>query len=437
VLFLLAASAGSLAVASLALAHVLGGWGVFFFYTLPTLLFFAWALIELAPSLWRRALFPLLLARRRLSRRPAHARPRAESRPIEQPPAVTARGERERSPHARSAVSPLVSLEEETIGPWLLVMRQFLKAWRSTRIRRIFNVGFSISTIGITVLVLRHFRAGGWPLAQTDTRLVAAAGALLLSTYAFKAFGWQLLFRPHERPRSLTLAAATGFASVAGIALPGRFDDAVRIAIVRRLPGPRPGVGTLALSLFLLGLLDAVALAPLAATAALAGDSTLPVRIAFAIVAGAGVGAGVLVLALPSIAASARLGRFRIAAWLSHHTPASRRDTYYSLAFVLVAWILRATGILLLLEAFGFSGSVPLALGYLAGGAASSALPISPAGAATQTGVGAAVLAAAGIGAREAIAFAIAAQALNILAGSLVVLFTAAVHGGRLLQARG
>jgi uncharacterized membrane protein YbhN (UPF0104 family) len=436
VLFLLVASAGSLAVASLALAHVLGGWGVFFFYTLPTLLFLMWALIELAPSLWRRALFPFLHARRRLVGRQGRARPRAgQAGRIETTPAVTA--EREQSPSRTGTSWPVAVLEAETIRPWLLVMRRFLEAWRSRRIRRSFNVGFSVATLGISVLVLQHFRAGGWPLAHTDTRLVAAAGALLLSTYAFKAFGWQLLFRPHERPRSLTLAAATGFASLAGVALPGRFDDAVRIAIVRRLPGPRPGVGTLALSLFLLGLLDAVALAPLAATAAVAADTTLAVRIAFAVVAFAGVGAGVLVAALPTVAASAGLGRFRIARWLSRHAPTSRRDTYYSAALVFVAWVLRATGILLLLDAYGFGGSLPLALGYLAGGAASSALPISPAGAATQTGVGAAVLASAGVGAAEAIAFAIAAQALNILAGAFVVAFTATVHGGRLLQARG
>ncbi len=48
-------------------------------------------------------------------------------------------------------------------------------------------------------------------------------------------------------------------------------------------------------------------------------------------------------------------------------------------------------------------------------------------------GVGAAVLAAAGIDAAQAIAFAITAQALTVLAGATIVLFTIVLHGGRRL----
>ena len=41
---------GSLAVAALALAHVVAPWGVFFFYALPALVFFGWTVVELAPA---------------------------------------------------------------------------------------------------------------------------------------------------------------------------------------------------------------------------------------------------------------------------------------------------------------------------------------------------------------------------------------------------
>jgi hypothetical protein len=50
--------------------------------------------------------------------------------------------------------------------------------------------------------------------------------------------------------------------------LPGRFDDAMRVAVVRRYPGCPAGVRALCLSLVMLGLIDSVALAPLAAVAA-------------------------------------------------------------------------------------------------------------------------------------------------------------------------
>jgi len=99
----------------------------------------------------------------------------------------------------------------------------------------------------------------------------------------------------------------------------------------------------------------------------------------------------------------------------------------------MAAWLARAAAIFILLSALGFAVSFALALTYLAAGAAAGALPISPAGAATQAGVGAAVLAAAGIDAAQAVAFAITAQALTVLAGATIVLFTIVLHGGRRL----
>jgi len=45
------------------------------------------------------------------------------------------------------------------------------------------------------------------------------------------------LVREADRPTSQALAFAGGAACVGGIALPGRIDDVVRIACVRRFPG--------------------------------------------------------------------------------------------------------------------------------------------------------------------------------------------------------
>lgn len=113
------------------------------------------------------------------------------------------------------------------------------------------------------VLAVRHFVASGWPLDGGHPLLVATVGALFVVAYALKALGWGRLFAPRERPPPLALAAAGGGASIMGLALPGRLDEAIRIAIVRRYPACPAGVTTLCLSLFTLGLLDAVALSPL------------------------------------------------------------------------------------------------------------------------------------------------------------------------------
>jgi hypothetical protein len=215
---------------------------------------------------------------------------------------------------------------------------------------------------------------------------------------------------------------------VTGAALPGRFDDVVRVGVVRRLTGPHPRIGTVVLTLFLIGLVDAAALAPFATAAAMSTSAALWVKIMLGVVAAAGIGAALLIATLPRIAASQRLGHYRLGNWLSGHAPASSRDSWSSFVSVTASWLIRAVGLAVLLQAFGFDNAFPLAIAYLSAGAASSALPIGPAGAATQAGAGAIVLTSAGIGANEAAAFAVVAQSLFILAGGAILLVTALVR---------
>ena len=133
-------------------------------------------------------------------------------------------------------------------------MRGLYDACRSPRGRLALNVGVGIFAITVSILAARHFAGIGWPFSGANVGLVAAAGVLFLLAFAFKAYGWHRLFAPHERPKPLTLGAACGAASVTGAALPGRFDDVVRVAVVRRATNGRAGVGPVCLSLFMLGL---------------------------------------------------------------------------------------------------------------------------------------------------------------------------------------
>lgn len=420
----LAFGGGSLAVAALALVHVLDGWGVFFFYALPAIFFFAWAVREFAPALWRQSATPLRWSWRR-------SRLADRTAPVPAPPLLPRRV----SARDAGVGGELRNVLEAVLRPWMVGMRHLLEAWRTPRVRWTVNIGFGAAAVAILFFVARDFSRIGWPLRRTSVELAAAAGAFFLVAFALKALGWQRLFRPAERPRSLALAAATGAASVTGLALPGRFDDAVRVAIVHRLPGRRPAVGTLVLSLFLLGMIDAGALAPFAAAAAIAAPTSTAVRAALGVVAAGGLAATLLVGALPHLRTHERFGRYRLTHWLGRHTPESRRDTGWAWALVGGSWIVRAVGVFLLLDAVGLGISFRLAVGYLAAGAASGALPISPAGAATQAGVGAAVLASAGVGSQQAVAFGVAAQALTILAGAAMVGFAVLLHA--LLKLRG
>jgi uncharacterized membrane protein YbhN (UPF0104 family) len=261
----------------------------------------------------------------------------------------------------------------------------------------------------------------GWPLAHGNPALVAVAGLLFVLAYGFKAYGWRRLFRTGERPGPLALAAAGGGASLMGVALPGRFDEMVRIAIVRRYPGCPVGVRGLCLSLVTLGLLDTVALAPFATAAAVFPGNPLAVRAGFVLVGLGGIGAAAIILLLPRVSAVTRLARFRVVSWLAPRaTP--WREAVRACGLIATSWLVRAAAIFLLLATFGIALSVPLAIMFICAAAASAAIPIGPAGAATQVAAGATLLVVSGVDPSKATGFALAAQALLIFSGGAVFL---------------
>jgi uncharacterized membrane protein YbhN (UPF0104 family) len=148
-------------------------------------------------------------------------------------------------------------------------------------------------------------------------------------------------------------------------------------------------------------------------------------RIGLALVAVAGVAAAVLILALPRLAASRRAQRFRLGRWLSPRTTL-RRGASQAWALVSGCWLVRAFALFLLLGTLGVGFSFPLALLFLCAGAAAAALPIGPAGTATQVGAGAAALIASGVGASQALGVAVSIGALGVFSGAAILLFAAA-----------
>jgi uncharacterized membrane protein YbhN (UPF0104 family) len=291
----------------------------------------------------------------------------------------------------------------------------------SRRGRWALGLAYALVTVALALLTARHFRTTGWPLTGGDPRLLVAGGLLLLLAQALKALGWGRLFGRDERPSPLALAAGNGGAALIGVILPGRFDDAMRVAVVRRYPGCRAGIRVLCLSLLMLGLIDTIALAPLALAAAVLPGVGWSLRVGLAIIAGAGTVAALLILALPRLAVTNRFLRFRLGRWLGPRTT-SRRLAAQALALVSACWLVRALACFLLLGGLGVGFSVPLALLFLCAGAAAAALPIGPAGAATQIGAGAAALVASGIDTSEALAAAVAVGALGVLTGGAVLL---------------
>jgi len=113
------------------------------------------------------------------------------------------------------------------------------------KVQLLFNGGLGLGLLAVSFFSVRHFMKIGWPLHHADPVLVIGAALLFLFAYAFKAWGWQRLFHEHDRPNAGALAFAGGAACVGGVAMPGRVDDAIRIACVRRFPGTRAGLATI------------------------------------------------------------------------------------------------------------------------------------------------------------------------------------------------
>lgn len=284
-------------------------------------------------------------------------------------------------------------------------------------------------------LVARHFARTGWPLHRANLWLVGAAALIFLAAYAAKAWGWQRLFADGERPAVLTLAAAGGAASVGGIALPGRCDEVIRVAVVRRCRRRTASYGAVALSIVVLGLIDSAAISPLAAVALAAVHLGGWLQAGLAVVIAAGIAAAALVLSLQRISRFGFVGRFRVGRWLREHAM-SRRESVFAWVGVALSWGLRSLATFVLLAALGLGFNLALAIAFVCASAASAVLPIAPAGAAMQAGAGAAILVAAGVQAEEAIAFGIAAQALIIAVGATFVVGLGAWHAqGRLALA--
>jgi uncharacterized membrane protein YbhN (UPF0104 family) len=348
------------------------------------------------------------------------------------PPSVPPNVQLERDPLATIAVSAAPVVLE---GRYRLLMRTLWQLRHSRRTRWGLGVGSAGVMLVLAFLAIRHFATTSWPLSHGQPGLLVAAGLLLLLAQALKALGWARLFTNRERPSPLALVAGNGGAALIGVVLPGRFDDAMRIAVVRRYPGCPAGLRAISLSLVMLGLIDSAALAPLAAVAVAFPGAGLGARAALAVVTAAGVAAAAVIVALPRLAGSKRALRFRLGRWLSPRTTSLYRATQ-AWAYVFGCWLVRGVATFILLGTLGLSYSFPLALLFLCAGAAAAALPIGPAGAATQAGAGTAALAASGVGGSQALAASVSVGALGVFSGAAVLLFAVAWRTGRSLSLR-
>jgi hypothetical protein len=220
------------------------------------------------------------------------------------------------------------------------------------------------------------------------------------------------------------------------VVLPFRLDYVVKIFTLRKLGGVSLGLKTIGVSIVALGMVDAVAMLPLAAYAlAVSGPvlrAPMVVVVLFCIGCLVILTLGQRVSRLPLVGRSERLHAvYRRVAGSTRFS----RPTLFAGLLLLGCWTSRALGSTFLLSALGVRFSPTLALVVVCVSAATAILPITAGGAVAGMGTTAGVLFALGVSQNVALNFSLASGLLLTsaaliaagvgLSGSLALTFRA------------
>jgi hypothetical protein len=281
------------------------------------------------------------------------------------------------------------------------------------RWRLVSGLTFSFLSLGACVLVARLLSDASWPLDDAHVSLVFLAAGFYLASFGFRAFGWHQLFPSCERPDGARCLAACGAAAASGVVLPFRLDYVVKISTLRRLGGVTLGFKTIAVSIVALGMVDAVAMLPLAVSAlATSGQilrAPLIVVVLFCIGCLVILTLGQRVSRLPLVGRSDRI--HAVYRKVAESTRFSR-PTLAAGVLLLGCWTSRALGSTFLLSALGLGFSPTLALVILCMSGATAILPITAGGAVAGMGTTAGVLFALGVSKNVALNFSLASGLL-------------------------
>jgi len=294
------------------------------------------------------------------------------------------------------------------------------------------GIAFCALSLVASFLVARHLTSASWPLQQADVALVFLAGAAYLASFGFRALGWQRVFPRRQRPDCARCLAACGASAASGTVLPFRLDYLVKISMLHRLRGVTLGLDTIVLSIVTLGMVDAVAMLPLAIVAiSMSGAlflGPLTVVILFCLCC-----TGILI-AGPRLVHLPLMRRWKRTTTICRRVSESAtvtRSTFVAGGFLFGCWTSRAFGSACLLMALGTGFSPTFALVVLCLSAAAAILPITAGGAVASMGATAGILFALGVSKDVAINFSLASAllltvaaltaALTGVAGSLVL----------------
>jgi uncharacterized membrane protein YbhN (UPF0104 family) len=276
-----------------------------------------------------------------------------------------------------------------------------------------FGAAFCVLALTACVFVARRLTTSSWPLDHAEPGLVFAAAGAYVAAFGFRALGWRQVFRSDQRPDSARCLAACGLASASGAVLPFRLDYLVKVGTMHRLGGVTLGLDTIVLSIVALGVVDAVALLPLAISAFATGGTAFLAPLAVVVLFCVGC-LGVFV-AGPRLARMPLVHRSRRATIVCQRVglaTSQTRSTFGAGALLFACWISRICGGTCLLMALGAGFSPHFVLIVLCMAGMMSILPITAGGGVATLGATAGVLLALGVSKDVAINFSLASGLL-------------------------
>ena len=279
------------------------------------------------------------------------------------------------------------------------------------------GIAFCSLALGASFVLARHLTSASWPLQNADVAFVFGAGAAYLASFGFRALGWQRVFPSRQRPDCARCLAACGASAASGTVLPFRLDYIVKISMLHRLRGVTLGLDTIVLSIVTLGMVDAVAMLPLAivaiSTSGVLFLAPLAVVILFCVACTAILVAGPRLVCIPLVR---RWERTTTICQRVGESATITRSTFVAGGFLFGCWTSRAFGSVCLLMALGIGFSPTLALVVLCLSAAAGILPITAGGAVANMGATAGILFALGVSKDVAINFSLASGLLLTVA---------------------
>jgi Lysylphosphatidylglycerol synthase TM region len=305
----------------------------------------------------------------------------------------------------------------------------------SAQRRVIAGVAFASLTLATSFLVARRLTHASWPLQDVEPGLATVAAVTYIGSFVFRARAWRRLF-PGGRPGQAHFLASVGAAAASGAVLPFRLDYLVKVGVLRKLGGIRVGLGTIAVSIVSLGIVDAIALLPLSISATAMSKSALRgpllIVVIFGVVCCTLLSVGRRISRLPLLHRRRRLHMIREYV-ARYRTSSGRNDAVVAWVYLLAGWSMRACGCAALLAAFGLSFSPNAALTVICISAAAGVTPITLGGAAANAGTTAATLLALGVGRDIAINYSLASGLLMVMSAVTASAFGVALAmSGRL-----